>query len=158
MMTKQKLLFEAIRFRIAIENAKEAREFVSKRFKTERMNNFPYDCCDDTADLFTHYLYQEFNIDSIRVDGEYYDKCLKGTCYHSWQVTDKWLIDLTGDQFENDPTISLKADPVYVGKMDNFHMQFNIVRSYHSCGIECLGEGSHDRMYFLYETIKKYLK
>ena len=75
------------------------------------MNNFPHDCCDDTADLFTHYLYHQFGVDSIRIDGEYYDK-IYGHCGHSWQETEGWIIDLTGDQFENDSSVSIKADGV----------------------------------------------
>ena len=131
-MTRDELLLEATRFRRAIEKAKVAGEFVPQRFKPERMNNFPHDCCDDTADLFTHYLYHEFGIDSIRVDGEYYDSALKCTCGHSWQETDGWLVDLTGDQFENDPSIPIKASPVYVGKMDAFHSQFKTKRRKHT--------------------------
>lgn len=66
-MTREKVLFEATRFHRAIEKAMAVRKFVPKRpFQPERMNNFPYDCCDDTADLFTHYLYHEFGIDSYR--------------------------------------------------------------------------------------------
>ena len=158
-MTKEQLLFEATRFRRAIEKAGAAGEFVPKKpFQPERMNNFPHDCCDDTADLFTHYLYHEFGIDSIRVDGEYYDNRLKCTCGHSWQETDGWIVDLTGDQFENDPSVQIKARAVYVGKLDDFHRQFAIRRKEHSCGIECLGDACQDRMYDLYNAIMEYMK
>ena len=156
-MTRDELLLEATRFRRAIEKAKVVGEFVPQRFKPERMNKFPHDCCDDTADLFTHYLYHEFGIDSIRVDGQYYDGTLKYTCGHSWQETDGWLVDLTGDQFEEDPSILIKASSVYVGKMDAFHRQFEIHRQEHSCGIECLGKGCWDRMYDLYAAIMCHL-
>ena len=76
-MNKSDLLREAKQFRKAIEKARDADEFAPKGFKPERMNEFPNDCCDDTADLFTHYLYQKFKIDSIRIDGRYYDNRLK---------------------------------------------------------------------------------
>lgn len=157
-MTREELQFEAFRFRKAIEKAKGAKEFVPQRFKCERMNNFPHDCCDDTADLFTHYLYQNFRIDSIRVDGEYYDSVLKKLCGHSWQEAGGWLVDLTGDQFNNDPSVLIKAEAVYVGKMDDFHRQFKIRRQEHSCGIECLGDGCWDRMYSLYNGILEHLE
>ncbi len=156
-MTKEELLYEATRFRRAIEKAKDAGEFDSQQFKAERMKNFPYDCCDDTADLFTHYLYHEFEIDSIRINASYYDKQLKRDCYHDWQVTEGWLIDLTGDQFENDRSIPIKAEAIYVGQMDDFHRQFKIRRQEHSCGIECLGDGCWDRMYGLYGAIMRHL-
>lgn len=44
-MTREELQFETFRFRKAIEKAKDAKEFVPQRFKFERMNNFPHDCC-----------------------------------------------------------------------------------------------------------------
>lgn len=157
-MTKQELLHEANRFRQAIERAKEAGEFIPQRFKHERMNNFPHDCCDDTADLFTHYLYHIFGIDSIRLDGEYYDSYRGYTCGHSWQETSGWIVDLTGDQFEDDPSVSIKAASVYVGEMDDFHRQFEIKRQEHSCGIECLGDGCWDRMYSLYDAIIRHFE
>lgn len=153
-MTKEQLESEAYKFRQAIEKARAAGSFRPYDHRPERMNNFPHDCCDDTADLFTHYLFHKFGIDSIRVDGEYFDK-IYGHCGHSWQETEGWIIDLTGDQFENDSSISVKAGPVYVGKMDGFHRQFKIFRNEHSCGIECLGDRCQDRMYDLYGKIIK---
>lgn len=155
-MKKEELLHEAMRFRQAIEKARDGGEFAPRQFKTERMNKFPYDCCDDTADLFTHYLFQEFGIDSIRVDSEYYDLRLQCKCGHSWQVTEGWLIDLTGDQFDNDPSIKTKIAPVYVGKEGVFHKQFSVTDTFHSRGIECLGSGCWDRMFGLYTAIMKY--
>ena len=157
-MTEQELLYEAKRFRQAIDKAKAAGKFISQRLRQERMNNFPYDCCDDTADLFTHYLYHEFGIDSIRVDGEYYDSYRRYICGHSWQQIKDWIVDLTGDQFKDDPSVPIKTVSVYVGKMDDFHRQFEIKRQEHSCGIECLGDGCWYRMYDLYDTIIRYLE
>jgi hypothetical protein len=157
-MTKQQLLNEARRFRKAIETAKEAGMFLPKNhIRQERMNNFPLDCCDDTADLFTHYLYHEFSIYSIRVDAKYYDNRLRCTCGHSWQETEGFIIDMTGDQFNNDPSLPIKANPVYVGKMDSFHRQFEIIRQEPSCGIESLGDSCRNRMNNLYDSIMAYI-
>lgn len=157
-MTEKEIYAEAHKFRNAIERAREAGEFTPKSFNGECMNNFPYDCCDDTADLFTHYLYHEFGIDSIRVDGEYYDSYRRFTCGHSWQDIRGLIVDLTGDQFDKDPSIRIKAPAIYVGPVGEFHKQFNVVREEHSCGIECLGSGCHDRMYGLYNKIMKYME
>ena len=156
-MIKEQLELEACKFRQAIEKARDAGDFTPNGHRPERMNNFPHDCCDDTADLFTHYLFHKYHVDSIRIDGEYYDK-VYGHCGHSWQETEGWIIDLTGDQFESDPSIAIKAGAIYVGKMDSFHRQFHIVRNEHSCGIECLGSGSWDRMYGLYRKIIKHME
>lgn len=125
----------------------------SKPYVTERMNRFPHDCCDDTADLFTHYLFHKYGIDSVRIDLEYYDEYLRCSCGHSWQETEWWLIGLTGDQFKNDPSVPIKVKAVYVGKMDVFHRQFSVKRRERSCGIECLGDGCWERMYKLYDVI-----
>ena len=157
-MGEDELRSEAQEFRKAIEKAKVAGEFIPERFQRESMNQFPYDCCDDTADLFIHYLYHEFGVDSLKVTGSYYDSKLKCTCYHTWQVTEGLVIDLTGDQFDSDPAIKVKVDPVYVGPMSDFHSQFENPREEHSCGIEVLGEGCHERMYGLYDKIMQHME
>lgn len=64
---------------------------------------------------------------------------------------------MTGDQFENDSSIPIKANAVYVGEMDEFHCQFQIFRQEHCCGIECFGNGCWERMNRLYDSIMKYL-
>lgn len=157
-MTEQIIRQIATEFRAAIEVAKDAGEFKPpKPYQREPMDNFPYDCCDDTADLFIHYLYHTFEIDSIKVTGSYYSKRLKCTCFHTWQEFEGWVIDLTGDQFDRDSDIKVKTIPVYVDRMDEFHRQFENPKSEHSCGIECLGAGCHERMYGLYDKIMTHM-
>ena len=157
-MTEKKIRDYAIQFRKAIEAARDAGEFrPEKTYQREPMVNFPCDCCDDTADLFIHYLYHTFGIDSLKVTGSYYSKRLKCTYYHTWQVFEGWVVDLTGDQFDNDSDIKVKTIPVYVGFMGDFHKQFRDLHSEHSCGIECLGSGSHERMYRLYDAISLHM-
>ena len=156
-MDKTNLIKEAKRFRAAIEKARDAGAFEPKDFNRERMSEFPYECCDDTADLFTHYLFHEFGTDSIRIDGHFYSSRLECRRGHSWQITDGWLVDLTGDQFEDDPDVPIKGTDVYIGRMGKFHQQFKIDRCERSCGIEYLGNSCWDRMYGLYHTILKYI-
>ena len=156
-MKREDLLHEAVCFRKAIEKAKAAGEFISQGFTQDRMNHFPYDCCDDTADLFVHYLFNKYGMNSIRVDSTYYDNELKCQCGHSWQVTDGWIIDMTGDQFDNDPAIQFKTEAVYVGEIGNFHQQFNIIGKGISCGIESLNSDCHERMYSLYNAIMRHM-
>lgn len=153
-MNHDQLLLKATQFRTAIEAARDAGESKpEKPYQREPMVNFPCDCCDDTADLFIHHLYHTLGIDSIKVTGSYYSKRLKRICYHTWQVYEGWVVDLTGDQFDNDSDIKVKTIPVYVGSMGDFHNQFEDLHSEHSCGIECLGSGSHERMYRSYDAI-----
>lgn len=157
-MDKKSLELEARRFRKAIEIARDVGEFNSSTYRKERMSEFPDDCCDDTADLFTHYLFSKFGVSSIRVDGQYYDSRWKCLCGHSWQETEGFIVDLTGDQFSNDPAICIKGKSVYVGKMDAFHKQFEICAKWHSCGIQSLSSTSWERMNGLYDRIVKYMK
>lgn len=154
-MNHNQLLQEANRFREAIVATRDAGEF--KTLKSFQRDNFPYDCCDDTADLFIHYLYHTFGIDSIKITGNYYSKRLKCTCFHTWQKTEGEIIDLTGDQFDQDSDIPIKSMPVYVGRGGEFHEQFECLCEERSCGIECLGTGSHNRMYDLYEKVMRQL-
>ena len=57
-MNPNQLLLEATKFRKAIEGARDAGEFKpEKPYQPERKGSFPEDCCNDTADLFIHYLY-----------------------------------------------------------------------------------------------------
>ena len=153
-MNKNELTIHAIRFRRAIEKAKAQGKFVPQGRKVEIMNQFPYDCCDDTADLFIHYLYDQFGIDSIKIIGVYHDDKMNCDCCHAWQITCGWHIDLTGDQFDKDSSILIKTHPIYVGRMDDFHRQFKIQVKEHSCGIPCLSETAHERMNGLYNIIK----
>lgn len=67
-MTEAQLTNLATRFRQAIVTAKKKRAFL----RNDRMSEFPRGCCDDTADLFSHYLYHEYGTVSIRIDGSYH--------------------------------------------------------------------------------------
>lgn len=137
-MNQDELLLKAAHFQAAIEAARDAGEFIpQKSYLREPMDNFPSDCCDDAVDLFAHFLYHTFGIESLKVTGSYYSKRFKCTCYHTWQVFEDCVVDLTDDQFENDTDIEIKTIPVYVGSMNAFHKQFENPRIEYSCGIEC---------------------
>ena len=151
-MTKEQLMDIATQFRQAIVTAKEDGAFDYK----DRMSRFPRGCCDDTADLFAHYLYHKYRIISTRVDGSHYDGNPGNNCSHSWQEIDGLVIDLTGSQFKCDPVFLSYDKDVYVGPMDAFHRLFEVERQEPSRGIEDLG-GCWDRMRGLYETIIRYL-
>ena len=156
-ITIEELYNEASHFRKAIETAKDEGEFKPKPYKAERMNGFPIDCCDDTSDLFAHYLFSKFKLVTERVDGSYYNNELNCTCYHSWLLVNNLIVDLTGDQFDSSSSLKIKAPKVYVGYIDDFHRQFEEVRNVKSCGIDSLGSGCHERMYGLYSAIMNYM-
>ncbi len=126
----------------------------------DRMNCFPDGCCDDTANLFAHYLYHEHGILSVRIDASYHDGNPERNTGHSWQEVDGMVVDLTGSQtqFRNDPIFLNYSHDVYVGPMDDFHRLFEENRREYMRGIEDLGNSSWYRMYGLYTTIMKNMK
>lgn len=121
------------------------------------MHGFPIDCCDDSADLLAHYFFSEFGRCSYRVDGEIYDDTASMTRGHAWIEINGMIVDITGDQFKFDEIFLNYDKKVFVGSGDEFHSLFMIMRREISLGIESLGEMSHDRMYWLYNTILRYL-
>lgn len=147
-MKKEKLTDIAIKFHQAIVTAKKNRAF----HYYDRMSRFPFGCCDDVADLFAHYLYHEYGIISLRVDGSYYDENSANNCSHSWQEIGDLIIDLTGSQFINDPVLLNYSKEVYVGSIDEFHMLFEIDNRKPSRGIEDLNERCWGRMNGLYKN------
>lgn len=122
------------------------------------MSGFPRGCCDDTADLFAHYLYQKYGIVSLRVDGSYHDGDPEHNCGHSWQEVEGLIIDLTGDQFKYDPVFLNYDQEVYIGSLDKFHALFEVEYREPSYGIESLGSDCWNRMRRLYNIIVEYIE
>lgn len=152
-LSKKQLTEIATQFRQAIITAKNNCEFDPH----DRMSRFPSDCCDDTADLFTHYLFQKYGIMSKRVNGTCWDedsKCRQG---HAWQEIDGIIIDLTGSQFKDRNNFLNYDNIIYVGPMDSFHELFEVYYSELSTGIQNLNSSSWKRMNSLYKTITRYL-
>ena len=109
---------ESYRFRRAIEEAKSARVFDLK----DRMHLFPRGCCDDTYDLFGYYLLEN-RIHTMQLIKRYKPYDPEEKCNHAaLLLEDKTIIDLTGDQFFQ--------QPVYVGVEDDFYrsLEFEEIR------------------------------
>ena len=99
----------AVRFRKAIDDAKTAGELECEYepFRKDRMRKFPNDCCDDTCDLFWHYLFDIHGI-VLKQYGAYY---AREHTRHNWLETeDGIIIDLTGDQFPHRPAVYVDTD------------------------------------------------
>lgn len=144
----------AVRFREAIERAKEAGEFDSD-FTFLR---FPCACCGDASDLLAQYLLEN-GIESTYVCGNrYFDDPEEGTQSHAWLLVGRFIVDITGDQFSNRSTYYNYNQQVYVGTGDAFHQLFEVeavnVHEFH--GIECYGHMCQARLFGLYRKIMKY--
>lgn len=129
---------------------------------------FPRGCCGDASDLLAHYLLEN-EIQTWYVCGTHYPS--QGTAEESWEgiQSHAWLttadprrtkhyqiIDITGDQFENDPEYYCFDIPAYVGPMDRFHQLFEVDgRDVHeNKGIGALGKFAAPRLWRLYHIIR----
>ena len=144
-MRLTELTKEAIHFRQVIDKVKY--NFSAR----DRMREFPKGCCDDAADLFAHYLYSEFQIETIRVDGSYYDDNPENNDWHTWLEVDGYVVDLIADFYCE------YYDDIYVGKYDAFHNRYEQKRQQYRGFID-LCEDCYERMQSLYDAIESQMK
>lgn len=132
---------ESRRFRNAIEEAKNAGAFDFK----DRMHLFPRGCCDDTCDLFGCYL-EEKGIHTMQLIKVYKPYDPEEKCNHAvLLLEDETIIDLTGDQFNQ--------QPVYVGMEDAFYMSLEFEEIRENYDIR-----KSDRLWGDYNKILTFLK
>lgn len=149
-MLKKNLKREAIygiiaSFRTAIIKAKQNREFDRK----DRMSNFPSGCCDDACDLLAFYLYDEFQIDTMQVNGIYRDGNRYNTRNHVWLIVNDIIIDITADQF---PDLIKHVNGIYVGIDSVFYKNLEDIRFQNNCNIK-----GNLRLWGDYQIILKYI-
>lgn len=141
-------------FRKAIEEAKAANEFTHDF----AFHSFPLGCCEDTCDLLGQYLLSK-GIQTRKMCGEWYsENCEWKT--HVWlTINEGTIIDLTGDQFKEDPKMLNYDIPVYIGQPNAFHGLFQITKSQESRPFHMLGSFfDHSRLPRLYDAILKYIE
>ena len=87
-------------------------------------SNFPHECCDDVCDLFGELLLEN-EVGFQKVFGIYRYNNWDKKYPHVWlQLNDGTVIDLTGDQYKDNP-IMLNFDiPCYVGQLNRLHRLF----------------------------------
>lgn len=135
-------------FRTAIETALENEAFSFR----DRFHRFPRGCCDDACDLLGQYL-SEYGIDTRQFQGTYRDGGFENITGHAWLLLeDGTIIDITGDQFKNDPVFLRFNEEVYIGPEIAFHRLFEQNRICDNCSVY-----NTPRLCVLYQTIKQYL-
>jgi hypothetical protein len=140
-------------FRKAIEEAVSDGRFEHKN----RMSGFPRGCCDDACDLLGMYL-SENGIDTMQVFGTFRDAIPEHIQNHAWLLmSDKTIIDITGDQFSDRRELLYYDTPVYVGREDALHRKFKD-RRYHENFDFGRPESSGQILFMaMYKTILEYL-
>ena len=134
---------------VAIQESALSRDIV--------FQSFPNGCCGDTCDLLAQY-FLEHGIKTKRVLGSLRSKSNFGKQTHAWlQYGNTVIIDITGDQFKDNPTLLHNSNPVYVGKKKAFHRLFGIDDIDTFTGISALDIGSQRRLTKLYEIIMQFI-
>ena len=154
-------------FRTAIDTAKAQGAFQGDI----SFHKFPRGCCGDAADLLAQYLLDN-GIQTWYVSGSHYptggteEENWEGIQSHAWLTTADprrakryQIIDITGDQFKNDPEYGKFNVPVYIGPMDRFHKLFEVEdRDIHeNKGLSALGGFAAPRLWRLYQIITERL-
>jgi len=144
----------ASKFRAAIDTAKNAGKFRGDA----RFCGFPRGCCDDASVLLAQFLLG-YGIITHSVNGTYRDDVPENIQPHEWLSANNQIIDITGDQFRFEPIFSNYEIPsVYVGPEDDFHRLFcERLPDRENKGIDALGHNSHQRLWWLYQTITEYI-
>lgn len=129
-MGKVNILEIALAFRKAIQKAKRNQEFAYG----DRMNNFPGGCCDDSCDLLSFFLNEQYGIHSMQRNGVYRDENPNNTTNHAWLILDdkKTVIDITADQFRTSPGY---VSEVYVGIETIFYKSLEEKREFENYNI-----------------------
>jgi len=151
-MNIQEIQEMAFRFRQAADNAFRHGAFGPNY----PFNNFPHECCDDMCDLFGQLLLEK-EVLIFKVHGIYRYDNWTHQYPHVWlKLEDDIIIDLTGDQYKNDP-IMLNYDlSCYVGKGNCLYSLFpkEEQTSYPYYGINSYGDSNtRKRLWKLYDII-----
>lgn len=124
-------------------------------------SNFPHECCDDVCDLFGQLLIQN-NLAVTKVFGTYRYNNWDKQYSHVWlQLQDGIVIDLTGDQYKNDPIMLNFDNPCYIGKSSELHNMFRVNKTDYRpfCGIDTYNdERTRKRLNRLFRNIMQFMK
>lgn len=153
-MNIQKIESLAYEYRAALDKAFRAGAFGKER----PFSRFPHGCCDDVCDLFGQVLFEQ-GIPFSEVFGTYRYDNWDHIYSHVWlQLKDETVIDLTGDQYKNDPIMLNYNIPCYVGRPDQLHRLFQKDLRYRPFyGINNYDEAVATRLWTLHDIIKDFL-
>lgn len=144
----------ARQFRNAIDKARDAGEF-DKDFSFYK---FPCGCCGDTCELLAQFLLEN-GITTFYVWGMHSHSSSEGPQSHAWLLAhNHTIIDITGDQFRDNPIFLNYDKSVYVGDEDDFHRLFRVnprdIKK--TNGIGSLASHCQPRLFNLYDKIIKH--
>ena len=114
------------KFRKAVECARNEGALEENQI----LSRFPNGCCGIISSLLAKYL-SDNGIYSYEVSGTFRNDNHEETQSHAWlMLEDNTIIDITGDQFKNNPIFLYYSEKVYVGPMNKFHELFEDVEKF----------------------------
>lgn len=114
------------KFRKAVECAQNEGAFNGDQI----LSRFPKGCCGIISSLLAKYLLEN-GINSYEVSGTFRNENPEETQSHAWLVLeDNTVVDITGDQFKNNPLFLYFSEKVYVGPMNEFYELFEDIEKF----------------------------
>lgn len=142
-------------FRLAVDNACN-----HNVFKEYPFNRFPNECCDDICDIFGQILLEN-DVSVCKVHGIFRYDNWEHKYPHVWlQLEDETIIDLTGDQYSDNPIMLNYNIPCFIGKPTELHKLFvnDDLQIYPFYGIDnYYDEKTRRRLWSIYDTIRNYM-
>ena len=136
-----------IAFRNAIEKVSRNNGFKHKNVRNDRMNEFPYGCCDDTCDLLAYHLQRIFGLNTIQRSYKLSGFSDEGEYFYNHNVLVineiNFIIDLTSDQ--------LGGDKIYIGPADNYPFANDVYQNIPNYDISDVNQSS--RLFDYYRFI-----
>ena len=114
------------KFRKAVECAKNEGVFNGNQI----LRRFPKGCCGEISSLLAKYLFEN-GINSYEISGTFRSENPEETQSHAWLMLEgNTIVDITGDQFKNNPLFQYFSKEVYVGPMNEFYELFEDIAEF----------------------------
>ena len=143
---KAEIVQYANEFRTAVETAQKHNEFS----EFNPLANFPFGCCGIASELLAAYLLER----GIKSTVGFGWSIEPNSSSHAWLIVDGVIVDITGDQFNDDANYNVQNPRVYVGGMDYFHELFQV----YDYKVQEFVDFINKEDIFSYNKVKKYLK
>jgi hypothetical protein len=122
----KRVSFLAIEFRKAVECAQNEGAFNGNQI----LSRFPKGCCGEISSLLAKYLFEN-GINSYEVSGTFRSENPEETQSHAWLMLEgNTIVDITGDQFKNNPLFQYFSKEVYIGPMNDFYELFEDIAKF----------------------------
>ena len=94
------------------------------------ISRFPKGCCGEISSLLAKYLFEN-GINTYEVSGTFRSENPEEKQSHAWLMLEgNTIVDITGDQFKDNPLFLYFSEKVYVGPMNEFYELFEDIAEF----------------------------